>query len=201
MSTRRPALGRNVGLRPSALFWNGSDVLSCCHQRGETRASRGAETAMTSRDRAALSRAAIARRTTRRSALDSLGLTRRMRRNRKADWSRRLVRETVLTTNDLIWPIFLVDSAQARVTRRLDARRRPAQYRGGRAPGRACGRARHPGDRALPLRREGPARPDRLGGAERAQPDVPGGARDQGGGAADRHHLRRRARPLHLAWP
>lgn len=45
---------------------------------------------------------------------DSLGLTRRMRRNRKAEWSRRLVRETVLTTNDLIWPIFLVDSREAR---------------------------------------------------------------------------------------
>lgn len=45
---------------------------------------------------------------------DSLGLTRRMRRNRKADWSRRLVRETVLTTNDLIWPLFLIDSSQAR---------------------------------------------------------------------------------------
>ena len=45
---------------------------------------------------------------------DSLGLTRRMRRNRKADWSRRLVRETMLTTNDLIWPLFLTDSREAR---------------------------------------------------------------------------------------
>ena len=33
----------------------------------------------------------------------------RMRRNRRADWSRRLVRETVLTVDDLIWPIFLID--------------------------------------------------------------------------------------------
>jgi porphobilinogen synthase len=45
---------------------------------------------------------------------DSLGLTRRMRRNRKADWSRRLVRENVLTTDDLIWPLFLIDSREAR---------------------------------------------------------------------------------------
>ncbi|WP_244488836.1 porphobilinogen synthase [Bosea sp. Leaf344] len=37
-----------------------------------------------------------------------------MRRNRKSDWSRRLIRESVLTTNDLIWPLFLVDSTQAR---------------------------------------------------------------------------------------
>ena len=29
----------------------------------------------------------------------------RMRRNRKTDWSRRLVAENVLTTNDLIWPL------------------------------------------------------------------------------------------------
>ncbi len=47
-------------------------------------------------------------------AAPSLGLTRRMRRNRKAEWSRRLVRETRLTTDDLIWPIFLMDGQQAR---------------------------------------------------------------------------------------
>jgi porphobilinogen synthase len=34
---------------------------------------------------------------------------RRMRRNRRTDWSRRLVAETSLTANDLIWPIFLID--------------------------------------------------------------------------------------------
>ncbi len=38
----------------------------------------------------------------------------RMRRNRKSPWSRRLVAENVLTTSDLIWPIFLVDSGDAR---------------------------------------------------------------------------------------
>jgi porphobilinogen synthase len=43
----------------------------------------------------------------------SLGLTRRMRRNRKSDWSRRLVRENRLTTDDLIWPLFLIDSSEA----------------------------------------------------------------------------------------
>ena len=31
----------------------------------------------------------------------------RLRRNRKADWSRRLVSENELSPNDLIWPIFL----------------------------------------------------------------------------------------------
>ena len=39
----------------------------------------------------------------------------RMRRNRKADWARRLVAESVLTTGDLIWPIFLVDGTTRRV--------------------------------------------------------------------------------------
>ena len=33
---------------------------------------------------------------------------RRMRRIRKADWTRRMVRENQLTVDDLIWPIFLV---------------------------------------------------------------------------------------------
>jgi porphobilinogen synthase len=37
-----------------------------------------------------------------------------MRRNRKADWSRRLVREETLTVDDLIWPVFLVDGEKVR---------------------------------------------------------------------------------------
>ncbi len=32
----------------------------------------------------------------------------RLRRTRQADWSRRLVRQTVLTPSDLIWPIFVM---------------------------------------------------------------------------------------------
>jgi porphobilinogen synthase len=48
-------------------------------------------------------------------ALSPLPLTHRPRRNRKAEWARRLVRENVLTTNDLIWPIFLIDGEKQRV--------------------------------------------------------------------------------------
>lgn len=33
----------------------------------------------------------------------------RMRRNRKAEWSRRLTRENTLTTDDLIWPLFVIE--------------------------------------------------------------------------------------------
>ncbi len=43
-----------------------------------------------------------------------LDLTRRMRRNRKSDWSRRLMRENRLTADDLIWPIFLMDRRESR---------------------------------------------------------------------------------------
>nr|WP_245293159.1 porphobilinogen synthase [Mongoliimonas terrestris] len=38
-----------------------------------------------------------------------------MRRLRRADWSRRLVRETTLTVDDLIWPVFVVDGENVRV--------------------------------------------------------------------------------------
>jgi porphobilinogen synthase len=44
----------------------------------------------------------------------SLDLAIRPRRNRKAEWARRLVRENVLTTNDLIWPMFVVDGNNTR---------------------------------------------------------------------------------------
>ena len=42
-------------------------------------------------------------------------LTVRMRRNRRTDWSRRMVRENVLTADDLIWPIFVVDGNNKRL--------------------------------------------------------------------------------------
>jgi porphobilinogen synthase len=52
----------------------------------------------------------------RQSALASapLDLAIRPRRNRKAEWARRLVRENVLTTDDLIWPMFVVDGSNTR---------------------------------------------------------------------------------------
>src|SRR5436309_7329623 len=47
-------------------------------------------------------------------AAPSLDLVVRPRRNRKAEWARRLVRENVLTTDDLIWPLFLVEGHNKR---------------------------------------------------------------------------------------
>ena len=45
---------------------------------------------------------------------DRLDLAIRPRRNRRAEWARRMVRETVLTANDLIWPLFVVDGSKVR---------------------------------------------------------------------------------------
>jgi porphobilinogen synthase len=45
----------------------------------------------------------------------ALDLTVRPRRNRKSEWARRLVRENVLTTDDLIWPLFVVDGDNKRL--------------------------------------------------------------------------------------
>jgi porphobilinogen synthase len=48
-------------------------------------------------------------------ASSRLDLATRPRRNRRSDWVRRMVREHVLTTDDLIWPLFLIDGERKRV--------------------------------------------------------------------------------------
>ncbi|MGY8633775.1 porphobilinogen synthase [Bradyrhizobium sp. 14AA] len=48
------------------------------------------------------------------AASPALDLAIRPRRNRKAEWARRMVRENVLTTDDLIWPLFLIDGHNKR---------------------------------------------------------------------------------------
>ena len=48
------------------------------------------------------------------SADTPLDLPTRMRRNRRSEWARRLVRENVVTADDLIWPIFVMDGDNAR---------------------------------------------------------------------------------------
>src|SRR5688572_1292390 len=49
------------------------------------------------------------------ASVRQLNLTTRMRRNRRAEWSRRMVCESVLTSADLIWPLFIVEGARTRV--------------------------------------------------------------------------------------
>jgi porphobilinogen synthase len=48
------------------------------------------------------------------SSAPALDLTIRPRRNRKAEWARRMVRENVLTTDDLIWPLFVTEGHNKR---------------------------------------------------------------------------------------
>ena len=47
-------------------------------------------------------------------SVDEITGSRRLRRMRKADWSRRLVQETRLTVDDLIWPIFVIEGENRR---------------------------------------------------------------------------------------
>ena len=47
---------------------------------------------------------------------EQLDLSVRMRRNRRSEWARRMVRENVLTTDDLIWPLFVMDGTNARTS-------------------------------------------------------------------------------------
>lgn len=47
-------------------------------------------------------------------SVDDITGSRRLRRMRKADWSRRLVQENRLTVDDLIWPIFVVEGSNVR---------------------------------------------------------------------------------------
>ncbi len=91
-----------------ALFWNRSDVLGT--GSGPAGTIWPTEASLDTRN----VRPFPAPQLRQEPAAPSLGLTRRMRRNRKAEWSRRLVRETRLSTDDLIWPLFLMDSSEAR---------------------------------------------------------------------------------------
>jgi porphobilinogen synthase len=45
---------------------------------------------------------------------EQFDLSVRMRRNRRSEWARRMVREHVLTTDDLIWPLFVMDGTKVR---------------------------------------------------------------------------------------
>ena len=63
------------------------------------------------------------------AASQRLDLTHRPRRNRKAEWARRLVAEHVLTASDLIWPLLSYQRREETRSGRGDAGSRPAQRR------------------------------------------------------------------------
>ncbi len=101
-------------------------------------------------------------------AASRLDLVQRPRRNRKSEWSRRLVRETSLSVDDLIWPLFLIEG---------EDREEPVAS----MPGvgrmtidRACACARRARDLGIPLLALFPNTPARLrdpDGSESVNPD------------------------------
>ena len=48
------------------------------------------------------------------AASERLDLPTRLRRNRRSEWARRMMRENQLTTDDLIWPLFIMDGDNKR---------------------------------------------------------------------------------------
>ena len=98
----------------------------------------------------------------------SLDLATRMRRNRKSEWARRMVRENVLTADDLIWPLFVVAGKNVRVPVGLDAGCRAPLGRSGGPRGGARRRAQNPVHRAVSLHGSCPARRKRA-----AKPSIP----------------------------
>ncbi len=46
-----------------------------------------------------------------RRSVNEITGSKRMRRNRRFDWTRRMVRENTVTADDLIWPIFLIEGS------------------------------------------------------------------------------------------
>lgn len=48
------------------------------------------------------------------SPADKLDLAHRPRRNRRSDWTRRLVRENRISADDLIWPLFVIEGKAVR---------------------------------------------------------------------------------------
>ena len=134
------------------------------------------------------------------NSAERLPLTHRPRRNRKADWSRRLVRENQLTTDDLIWPIFLMEGSGREAVGSMPGVERLSLDEAVREAERAAA-LQHPGARPVPLHRSVPARRAGVGGAQQPQSRLPGLPRDQGGRAGHRHRDRRGARSLYQPWP
>ena len=125
-----------------------------------------------------------------------LDLPVRMRRNRRSEWARRLVRENVAHRRR-------PDLAAVPDRRRQRARRRSPRCRASSAC-RSTRRCATPSARpssASPASRCSPiptrrCATRRLGGAQPGQSRLPRAARDQEGSARHRHPLRRRARSL-----
>ena len=130
-----------------------------------------------------------------------LDLVHRPRRNRKAEWARRLVRENVLTTNDLIWPLFLVEGDKTRMpVAAMPGVERLSVDEAVREAERAV-KLGIPAIAFFPYTEAEPQGRARQRGVQRAQSRLPRLPRDQEGVSRPRPRHRRRARPLHQPRP
>ena len=136
----------------------------------------------------------------RRPPLPSIS-TVRPRRNRKAEWARRLVRENVLTTDDLIWPLFVVDGQNMRApVASMPGVERLSVDQAVRDAERAA-KLNIPCIALFPYTE--PSLRDEHGSEahQSRQSRLQDGARDQEGISRHRRALRRRARSLHQPRP
>ena len=132
---------------------------------------------------------------------EQLDITHRPRRNRRAEWARRLVRENVLTADDLIWPLFLIDGERTRApVASMPGIERLSIDEAVRAAHRAAA-LRIPCLALFPytdLAKRDAEGTEALNPENSGLPDRP---RHQTGGSRTRHYVRRRARPLHQPRP
>ena len=124
-----------------------------------------------------------------------------MRRNRRTAWSRALVRENTLTAHDLIWPVFVIEGQNR--TEEVASMPGVTRY----SVDLLVDKVKEAADLGIPAVALFPNTPRELPhggcarGLQRRQSRLPGGARHQEGGAGDRHHVRRGARPLYQPRP
>jgi len=111
--------------------------------------------------------------------------TSRLRRNRRDAWSRKLVAENTLGAGDLIWPVFVHETASAAPVESMPGRLAPVGPGTGRRRRRGR-RARHPDDRDLSGDRPGAEGRGRQRGDQPRQPRLPRRFRGEKGGARPR---------------
>ncbi len=125
----------------------------------------------------------------------------RMRRNRKAPWSRRLVAEHRLSPSDLIWPMFVIEGEGQRsaVASMPGVERLSVDLIVEAA--KEAAKLGIPAVALFPFTDPKKRTRRRARGFQRRQPRLPRHARHQEGEARPRRHPRRRARPLHEPRP
>ncbi len=124
-----------------------------------------------------------------------------MRRNRRAEWARRLVREHQLTTDDLIWPLFIMDGHNKRAAvPSMPGVERLSVDQVVREAERAA-KLTIPCIALFPYTDPSLRDDERLGSAEPGQSGLQRHPRREERSAGHRHPVRRGARPVHQPRP